>query len=132
MFPERQAKWRVRRASKRREGHIAVKARTPYLRSNLSVIIFQSLIQLGRRFTIRQTIVRDFIQAALPEIISHFAAVNTVFRGIDTENLAEKLERAFAVTLEIRQDFPHVKMPFGAEAACIEENVTGNRNAHDR
>src|SRR6478752_7373042 len=104
MFPGRQARWRERQANRRREGHIGVKARTPYLRSNLSVIIFQSLIQVSRRFTIRKAIVCDFLRAALAEIITDFAAVNTVFGRIDPENLTEKFESPFAVSLEIRQN----------------------------
>jgi hypothetical protein len=79
MFPERQAEWRERRANRRKEGRIGVKARTPYLRSNLSVVIFQSLIQLGGRFTIRKAIMGDFFQAALPEVITDFTAVNAIF-----------------------------------------------------
>ena len=40
MFPETRAGWRARQANTRREGRTG--AETPYLPSNLSVIIFQS------------------------------------------------------------------------------------------
>src|SRR5690348_6201749 len=104
MFPEKQAEWRERQASKRKAGRIGVKARTPYLRSNLSVVIFQSLIQVGRRFTIRKTIMCNFLQAALAEIITDFAAVDTVFGRIDAKNFTEEFEGSSAVSLEIGQN----------------------------
>jgi len=73
----------------------------------------------------------DFFEAALLEVIAYFAAINAVFRRIHAENLAKELECSFAVALEIRQDLPDVEVPFGAEAARIEQNVTRNGNAHD-
>ena len=51
---------------------------------------------------------------------------------LDSENLAEKFERASAVALEIGQNFAHIEMPFGAEPAGIEQEVAGNGHAHDR
>src|SRR5215831_13854753 len=97
MFPERRAAWLGQPASRRREGRIGAKTKTPYLSSNLSVVIFQSLIQLTRRFTIRKTIMGDFVQASLLEIIPNLAAVDTVFGGMDTEDFTKKLERTFPV-----------------------------------
>src|SRR5207248_4288613 len=63
-----------------------LKQSTHTLSSNLSIIIFQSLIQLPGCFAIRKAIMCDFIEAALFEVISYFAAINAVFRGIHAEN----------------------------------------------
>ena len=73
----------------------------------------------------------DFIEAALFEVIADFAAINAIFRGVHAENLAKELQGSLAVTLEIRQDFPDVEVPFGAESARIEQDVTRNGHAHD-
>src|SRR5215471_219306 len=131
MFPERRAAWPRQPANRRKEGRIGAKTKTPYLSSNLSVVIFQSLIQLTRRFTIRKTIMCDFVQAPLLEIISDFAAVNAVFGGVDTEDFTKKLERTFPVALEICQDLTDIEVPFRAETAGIEKEIARDRNAHD-
>src|SRR5256885_2204147 len=99
-FPEKPGGSPGRRASRGKEA--GTETTRPYFSSNLSVIIFQSLIQLAGCFTIGQTIVGDFIEAALLEIIPNFASIDAVFWGIHSENFAEKLERALTVTLEIR------------------------------
>src|SRR6266850_3106117 len=129
MFPGKLTASRARKASKRREGR--TETGHPYLSSNLSIVIFQSLIQLPRCFAVRKTIMGDFIQPALLEIIADFAAINAVFRGIHAENLAKELECSLAIALEIRQDLPDIEVPFGAESARIEQNVTRNGHAHD-
>src|SRR5947209_5502850 len=115
MFPGKPVASQGRKASKRREGR--TETRPPYLSSSLSIIIFQSLIQLPGRFAVRKTIMGDFLEAALLEVIAYFAAINTVFRGIHAEDLAKELQCSLAVTLEIRQDLPDVEVPFGAEPA---------------
>ena len=74
----------------------------------------------------------DFVQAALPEIISNFAAVDAVFGGIDTEDFTKKLERTFPVALEICQNLTDIEVPFRAETASIEKKIARDRNAHDR
>src|SRR5262245_38089004 len=74
----------------------------------------------------------NFVEAALLEIISHFAAVDAVFRGMNPEDLTKKFQGALAVALEIRQNFAHVEMPFRTETAGIEQQVARNRHARDR
>ena len=96
-----------------------------------SVVIFQSLIQIAGRFAIRKAIMGDFIETALLEIIADFAAVDAVFRGLDSEDLAEKFERALLVAFEIRENLAHIEVTLGAEPACIEQEVPRNRNSHD-
>src|SRR5215471_7939896 len=132
MFPERRGAWLGQPASRRKGGRTGAKTKTPYLSSNLSVVIFQSLIQLARRFTIRKTIMGDFLQASLLEIIPNLAAVDTVFGGMDTEDFTKKLERTFPVALEICQNLTDIEMPLRAETAGIEKNIARDRNAHDR
>src|SRR5215831_579802 len=109
MFRERRAAWPGRPASRQREGRIGAKTKTPYLPSNLSVVIFQSLIQLSRRFTIRQTIMCDFLQATLLEIVPNLAAVDAVFWGMDTEDFTKKLQCTFPVAFEICQNLTDIE-----------------------
>src|SRR5439155_7549634 len=99
--------------------------------SNLSIVIFQSLIEVVRRFTIRQTIMCDFVKPSGLEIIADFAAVDAVFRRVYAENLSKEFQCPFAVALEVRQYFPDIKMPLGAETAGVEKNVGGDGNTHD-
>src|SRR6478609_4403180 len=101
-FQEKREAWPRRRANTRREDRTG--GPTPYLPSNLSVIIFQSLIQISRRFTIRQTIMCDFLKASLLEIIADFAPINPVFWRIHAEDLAKKLQSPPAVALEIGEN----------------------------
>jgi hypothetical protein len=132
MFPEKRGAWLGQPASRQREERTGAETKTPYLSSNLSVVIFQSLIQLTRRFTIRKTIMCDFVKAALSEIVPNLAAVDAVFGGIDTEDFTKKLKRTFPVPLEICQNLTDIEVPFGTETAGIEKDIARDWNAHDR
>src|SRR6516162_5711697 len=132
MFLKRQAGSRELQASTRRGGHTGAKTKPPYLPSNLSEVIFQSLIELACRFTIRKTIMCDFVQASLFEVISDFAAVDSVFWRENTENLTEEFQSPFSIALEVCQYFTDIEMTFGAEAACVQKDVAGDRHAHNR
>src|SRR5262249_1682300 len=89
-------------------------------------------IKLTRRFTIGKTIMGNFIEPALLEIIADFAAVYSIFWRVNSEDFAEEFERPLSVTFEICEDFPHVEVPFCAIAACIEQKVPRDGYAHDR
>src|SRR5262245_18883220 len=106
--------------------------RTPYLPSNSSVVVFQSLIELPSGFTIRKTVMRDFLEPSLFEIIADFAAVDAVFRRMHSEDFAEEFERPLAVPFKIRQNFAHVEMPLAREAARVEQQIARNRHPHNR
>jgi hypothetical protein len=73
----------------------------------------------------------DFVQASLLEIVPNLAAVDAVFGGMDTEDLTEKFQRALAIALVVGEDFAHVEVTLGGEAARIEKDIARNRNAHD-
>ena len=73
----------------------------------------------------------DFIEPALLEIFTDFAAVDAVLGGGHAEDFAEELKSAPAVTFEIRKDFAHVEVTLCAEAARIQEKIARNWNAHD-
>src|SRR5262249_3363246 len=129
-FQEKREALRGQQASTRREGRTEV--RTPYLPSNLSVVIFQSLIQLTRGFTIGEAIMSNFLEPALLEIIADFAPVNTIFWRVDTKNFTEKFQSAFAVTFEICEDLAHIEVPFGTETARVQQKVARNGHSHNR
>src|ERR1700733_12500237 len=73
----------------------------------------------------------DFVEPALLEIFADFAAVDAVLGGSHAENLAEELQSAPAVTLEIRQHFAHVEVTLRAEAARIQEKIARHGNTHN-
>src|SRR5215470_50093 len=129
-FPEKREASRGRQASTRREGQTEV--RTPYLPSNLSVVIFQSLIQLTCGFTIGKTIMSNFVEPALLVIIADFAPVDSIFWRVDSKNFAEKFQRAFAVAFKICEYLPHVEVPFSTETARVQQKVARYGHPHNR
>src|SRR5262245_15019383 len=128
-FQEKREGLRAHQANRRRGGRTGIGI--PYLPSNLSVIIFQSLIQLTRRFAIGKTIMRNFVEPPFLEIITDFTSVDSIFRGVDSEDFTKKLECSFSVAFEIGEDLTHIEVPLRAEPACVEQEVARNRNPHD-
>src|SRR5437867_1752732 len=98
----------------------------------LPVVILQSLIQLAGSPAVGNAITSDFVEAALLEIVSDFAAVDAVLRGVDAEDLAKKLESSLPVPLKVGEDLANVEVPLGTEPSGVEDQVAGNWHAHDR
>src|SRR5215510_14766459 len=128
-FQEKREGWRAHQANTRRGGRTGIGI--PYLPSNLSVIIFQSLIQLTRRFAIGKTIMCNFVEPSFLEIITDFTSVNPIFRRVDSEDFTKKFECSFSVAFELREDLTHIEVPLRAEPPGVEQEVTRNGNSHD-
>src|SRR5215813_783659 len=128
-FQEKREGWRAHQANTRRGGGTGIGI--PYLPSNLSVIIFQSLIQLTRCFAIGKTIMCNFVQPSFLEIITDFTSVDPIFRRVDSEDFTKKFECSFPVAFEIREYLTHIEVPFRVTSCSTHGGSARSGNSHD-